>query len=469
VPDDPQPISPDAPPPAFIKRSPVRVDGETSHHPVSFSAWVNSDPFGKEKLLSHDACSHASVVTPGETESLGSRLDTLTTALQDHHDAASTIRTHRREARAFGAWLTAQHYPRRDCNALLRERYLRSCASPSVPLHKRRRQHLTAAMHRLLESLRMAGVVAPRPVERLPETEVHQWRSRDDAYLDHGLGLAPTPRQKSLFFATRLLQTLSHRGGMTWSALTADTITAFVQADATPRKGFGPHGTATAVRSFRRFLVVQNRLPAGLDLAIPTGRRWSHAALPQPLTETDIIRLLTCCADGTARGTRNSAMLLRRSRLGRRAKEVASLQRSDVDGVHGSLLIRSSQTPAERLLPLAQEVGEALLAYLRTGRPATWSRHLFWEQTAPYLPLPTASAMTKIVTRLLATAGMARQSSGAHLFRHTVATPLVNRGASFKDVAEVLGHHTLQTTGLYAKLDLAALAQVAWPWPGGAL
>jgi site-specific recombinase XerD len=436
---------------------------------VSFSAWVNSDPFGKEKLLSHDACSHASVVTPGETESLGSRLDTLTTALQDHHDAASTIRTHRREARAFGAWLTAQHYPRRDCNALLRERYLRSCASPSVPLHKRRRQHLTAAMHRLLESLRMAGVVAPRPVERLPETEVHQWRSRDDAYLDHGLGLAPTPRQKSLFFATRLLQTLSHRGGMTWSALTADTITAFVQADATPRKGFGPHGTATAVRSFRRFLVVQNRLPAGLDLAIPTGRRWSHAALPQPLTETDIIRLRTCCADGTARGTRNSAMLLRRSRLGRRAKEVASLQRSDVDGVHGSLLIRSSQTPAERLLPLAQEVGEALLAYLRTGRPATWSRHLFWEQTAPYLPLPTASAMTKIVTRLLATAGMARQSSGAHLFRHTVATPLVNRGASFKDVAEVLGHHTLQTTGLYAKLDLAALAQVAWPWPGGAL
>jgi integrase/recombinase XerD len=158
---------------------------------------------------------------------------------------------------------------------------------------------------------------------------------------------------------------------MTWSALTADTITAFVQADAAPRQGCGPHGTATAVRSFLRFLVVQHRLPAGLDMALPTVRRWSHAALPQHLSETDLRRVLTCCAAGTARGTRNYAILLLLSRLGRRAKDVAPLQRHDVDWVHGSLLSRSSKPPAERLLPLAQDVGEALLAYLRPGPPAT--------------------------------------------------------------------------------------------------
>jgi site-specific recombinase XerD len=435
---------------------------------VSFSVWGNSGPFHKEKLMSKDAFAHPSVVVPQASELLGSHLDTLATALRDQHYAASTIRTHLREARAFGAWLTAQPYQLRDGNELLLARYLHSCA-PSVPLHKRRRQRITAAIHRRLEHLRTAGVVAPPPVERLPETEVQQWRSRDGAYLDHVLGLAPTTRQKYLFLTTRLLQTLSHQGVITWSALTADTITAFVQADATPRKGFGPHGTATAVRSFLRFLVVQNRLSAGLDMAIPTIRRWSHAALPQHLSELDSIRVLQCCADGTARGARHYAMLRLRSRLGLRAKEVASLQLSAVDWVNGSLLIRSSKTHAARLLPLAQDVGEALLAYLRIGRPATLSRHLFLEHTAPYRPLHTASAMTKIVKRLLAKAGIARQSSGAHLFRHTVATPLVNRGASFKDVADVLGHHTLQTTALYAKLDREVLAQVAWPWPGGAL
>jgi site-specific recombinase XerD len=435
---------------------------------VSFSVWVNAGPFHKEELMSKDAFTQPSVVVPQASDPFGAHLDTLATALRDQHYAASTIHTHLREARAFGAWLTGQSYRLHDCSELLLERYLHIRA-PSVRLHKRRRQRITAAIHRLLEHLRRAGVVAPRPVACRPETEVQQWLAQYGAHLDHVHGLAPSTRRKYLFFATRLLETLSHHGSMTWSALTADHIIAFVQADATPRKGFGPHGTATAVRSFLRFLVVQQRLPAGLDLAIPTVRRWSHAALPQHLSDTDINQMLQCCADGTSSGTRTYAILLLLSRLGLRAKEVANLQLHDVDWIHGSLLIRAGKTHAERLLPLAQDVGEALLAYLHTGRPATSSRHLFLAHTAPYHPLHTASAMTKIVKRLLAKAGIARQPSGAHLFRHTVATQLVNRGASFKDVADVLGHHTLQTTGLYAKLDLAALAQVALPWPGGAL
>jgi integrase/recombinase XerD len=435
---------------------------------VRFSVGVNSGPFHKEKLLSKDAFTHPSVVVPHASDLLGSSLDTLATALRDQPDAASTIRPQLREARACGAWLTGQSSPLHDGSELLLARYLHIRAASSVRLHKGRRQRITAAIHRLLEHLRCAGVVAPRPVERRPETEVQQWLAQYGAHLDHVQGLAPSTRRKSLFFATRLLETLSHQGGMTWSAVTADRIIAFVQADAMPRKGFGPHGTATAVRSCRRFLVVQNRLPAGLDMAIPTLRRWSHAALPQHLSDTDIGPMLQCCADGTARGTRNSAILLLLSRLGRRAKEVANLQLHEGDWVNGRLRIRASKTPAERLLPLAQEVGEALLAYLRTGRPATSSRYLCLAHTAPYHPLHTASAMTKIVKRLLAQAGMARRSSGAHLFRHTVATQLVNRGASFKDIADVRGHHTLQTTGLYAKRDLAALAQVALPWPGGA-
>jgi hypothetical protein len=218
VPDYPQSVPPDAAPLAFINLSFIRFDCETSHNPVSFSAWVNSGPLHKEKLMSHDACSHAPVVTPWETESLGSLLDALTRALRDQHYAASTIRTHLREARAFGAWLTARPYQLRDCNELLLARYFHSC-TPSVPLHKRRRQRITAAIHRLLEHLRTAGVVALPSVERLPETEVQQWLSQYGAYLDHVLGLAPTTRQKYLFFATRLLQTLSHQGDMTWSAL----------------------------------------------------------------------------------------------------------------------------------------------------------------------------------------------------------------------------------------------------------
>ena len=253
--------------------------------------------------MSKDAFTQPSVMVPQASDPFGAHLETLATALRDQHYAASTLHTHLREARAFGAWLTGQSYPLHDCSELLRERSLHARA-PSVRLHKRRRQRITAAIHRLLEHLRRAGVVAPPPVECQPETEVQQWLARYGAHRDHVQGLAPSTRRKYLFVATRLLATRSHQGSMTWSALTADRIIAFVQADATPRKGFGPHGTATAVRSFLRFLVVQQRLPAGLDLAIPTVRRWSHAALPQPFSDTDINQMLQCWADGTSSGTR---------------------------------------------------------------------------------------------------------------------------------------------------------------------
>jgi integrase/recombinase XerD len=141
-------------------------------------------------------------------------------------------------------------------------------------------------------------------------------------------------------------------------------------------------------------------------------------------------------------------MLRLRSRRGLRATAGATRQLSDGDWVQGSRRIRASKPHAERLLPLAQEGGDALLADLRTGRPATSSRHRCLAHLAPYHPLHTASAMPKGVTRLLANAGMARQSAGAQLVRHTVATPLVHRGARFTDGADGLGHHTLPTTGL---------------------
>jgi site-specific recombinase XerD len=132
------------------------------------------------------------------------------------------------------------------------------------------------------------------------------------------------------------------------------------------------------------------------------------------------------------------------------------------------VLARSSKTHCQRLLPLPQDVGEAILSYLQNGRPQTADREVFLTVLPPYQPLKSHSVISVTVKRLMARAGIKRQSGGAHLLRHSAATQMVNRGASFKEVADVLGHQQLQTTGIYAKLDLAALEQVALPWPGGA-
>ena len=227
---------------------------------------------------------------------------------------------------------------------------------------------------------------------------------------------------------------------------------------------------SVAVRSFLRFLVGCGELSPGLEAAAPTPRQWTHATLPPRLTAEEADRVLVASTGETPKALRNHALLLLLARLGLRAHEVASLCLDDLDWHEGRLRIRPGKTHQARVLPLVQDVGHAVATYLHRGRPATTSRHVFLACRAPFQPLTDATAISRIATRALRRAGVTGHLRlGAHTFRHTAASQMVNRGASFKEVADVLGHRSLQTTGIYAKLDLDALVAVALPWMGDIL
>jgi len=287
-------------------------------------------------------------------------------------------------------------------------------------------------------------------------------------YLDRTLGAALSTQRGYLYFARQFLTYAFKSLDPDWKALRAESIAQFVQQEATSRKGNGRTIPGYATRAFLRYLVLRGFLPAGIEAVVPVIRVWAHTSLPGHLSTEEIARLLAVSADGSAIGKRNYAILTLLARLGIRALEVARLQLDDIDWFQGSILIRAGKSHRDRLLPLSEDVGQALLDYLRGNRPTTLHRELFLGGYAPYRPLRTASAITHIVQRLLKRAGIERRSSGAHLFRHTAASQLINRGASFKEVADILGHRSLQTTGIYAKLDLEALSKVALPWPGSA-
>jgi site-specific recombinase XerD len=225
---------------------------------------------------------------------------------------------------------------------------------------------------------------------------------------------------------------------------------------------------SVAVRSFLRFLVGCGELSPGLEAAAPTPRQWTHAPLPQRLTTEEVDRVLVAATGETPKALRNHALLLLLARLGLRAQEVAALCLDDLDWHAGRILIRPGKTHQARVLPLVPDVGQAVAAYLYRGRrPATTSRHVFLACRAPFHPLIDATAISRIATRALRRAGVTGHLRlGAHTFRHTAASQMVNRGASFKEVADVLGHRSLQTTEIYAKLDLDALVAVALPWMG---
>ena len=151
------------------------------------------------------------------------------------------------------------------------------------------------------------------------------------------------------------------------------------------------------------------------------------------------------------------------ARLGLRAGEVAALDLSDMDWTDGKILVRGKGSQYD-WLPLPEDVGEAIVRYLRRGRPSSDSRKLFLQSKAPFLDL-SCEGIKAVVFRASRRAHLPRRS--AHQLRHTAATQMLRGGASLQGIAEVLRHKSIDTTVIYAKVDHLALRPLARPWPGG--
>jgi integrase len=209
-------------------------------------------------------------------------------------------------------------------------------------------------------------------------------------------------------------------------------------------------------------------VPAGIEGAIPPVRTWRHSSIPRHISPAEVERVIGACDPATPLGLRERAVVVLLAYLGLRAGELIRLKLDDVDWTEGCLIIRAGKNCRERGLPLSQEVGEALVAYLRQSRPTTPHRELFLRWRPPHRPLRSSVTITTLVSKVLKRAGVKVYRPGAHILRHTLATAMARQGVTFKEIADVLGHCSLVSTGIYAKLDLGSLSKVAMPWLGGA-
>jgi len=221
----------------------------------------------------------------------------------------------------------------------------------------------------------------------------------------------------------------------------------------------------TALRMFLRFLIAEGKCAVGLDAAIPVLAHWRLATLPRYLQEDEVERVIASCDQASPVGRRDRAILLLLARLGLRAGDIVVLRLSDLDWRDAWIHV-SGKGRRQTRLPLTQEVGQALAAYFQDGRPFTESDAVFVRCRAPFRALGSHSAVSVIVARALRRAGVTRPSRGAaHLLRHSVATSMLRHGASLQDIAVLLRHRSIETTQIYAKVDVASLRRIAQPWP----
>jgi integrase/recombinase XerD len=374
----------------------------------------------------------------------------------------SSLRQYVWTAACFSRWLKQREVELRSICSDHAGAYLRFCAR-HLPAYRGN----AAALRYLIDFLRHEGLIPgeKRTTPRL--TAAERCVDAYEHYLREARGLAEATIISYLPFIRDFLDDCFGDGRLTLSRLRSVNVVGFVQRQVRRLHLKRAKLMITALRSFLGYVRYRGDIMLDLAAAVPVVANWSMTAIPRAIATEQVDQLLASIDRNTATGRRDYAILLLLARLGLRAGEVVSLQLDDIDWNVGHLRVRGKSGQRNEL-PLPTDVGEAIAAYLQSGRPAGASRRVFLRAKAPIRGFRGACGVSTVVRHCLKRAGINAPTMGAHQFRHGLATEMLRQGASLSEIGELLGHTHPQTTKIYAKVDIKALRTLALPWPGGA-
>jgi integrase/recombinase XerD len=366
-----------------------------------------------------------------------------------------------RIAADFSQWLAKKNIPSREVSAAHSAQYLRYRAR-----WLQRHKEDIPALRQLIDFLHCHRVTRSARVNRQRLSPVERSVQAFERYLHEERCLDRATIINYLPFIRDFLQYRFGNRRIRLSSLNAVDVTRFVQHRAPHLHLKRAKLLTTALRSF--LLYVRYRGYTGLDLvrAVPRVANWSMPSVPRAIASDQVRRLLAHIDRSTVIGRRDYAVLLLLARLGLRSSEVASLELENIDWKRGLLSVHGKGGRPNQL-PMPTDVGTAIAAYLRRGRPRSVSRRVFLRVRAPIRGFHSTGGIGTIVRRAILGAGIDAPTYGAHQFRHGLATEMLRHGASLAEIGQLLGHRSPETTKIYTKVDLDALRTLALPWPVG--
>lgn len=365
-------------------------------------------------------------------------------------------------AACFSRWLGQKGVRLRRISSEHPAQYLRYRARRVRP-----QEGDAATLRYLIEFLRRERVI---PVQKVPTPElipVERCAQAFERYLREERVLASATIINYVPFIRCFLKDRFGNGAVKLSRLCAGDVVGFVRRQAPRLHPKRSKLLTTSLRSFLQYLRYRGEVTMDLAAAVPVVPNWSMTSIPRAIGTYQVRQLLASINRRTATGLRDYAILLLLARLGLRSSEVVFLELDDIDWNRGQLSVCGKRGhPSE--LPLPPDVGKAIAAYLRRGRPESANRRVFLRAKAPIRGFQGPCGVGSIVRHSLKRAGVDAPTHGTHQFRHGLATEMLRQGASLGEIGEVLGHRHPQTTTIYAKVDINALRTLALPWPGGA-
>jgi site-specific recombinase XerD len=295
-------------------------------------------------------------------------------------------------------------------------------------------------------------VPRPRPYAALVD-DFARWMTEER-------GLSPRSVKSRRWHVGGFLDWLSEHGGRVGD-LTLRELDAYLQhLHAKGLSRVAIRNYTNAVRAFIRHGERQGWCAAGLADALHGPHIYREHGLPLGPTWEDVRRLIEDAASDTALDVRDRAILLLFAIYGLRAGEVANLRLEDFDWEQDRLTVRRPKPRRTQAYPLVPVVGQAVIRYLTNARPRCSFRELFLKIVAPVAPM-TSQTLYHVVADRMKRLGIQAPRRGPHALRHACAGHLLERGLSLKEIADHLGHRSLDSTRIYAKVDVRGLREVA--------
>jgi integrase/recombinase XerD len=337
--------------------------------------------------------------------------------------------------------------------------HLASCTCPVPGRGSYRLCH--AATSHFLTVLKEMGLASSVRREGSPEDEVLQ------AFQEHLTRVRGTVGASASVYARHLrpfLQSICTGEKFAFHAVTVRDVEAFVAKRAARYKPKTVKLYCTSLRAFFRFLRLRGEIERPLEDAVPTVPHWRLSSIPKYLREEQVTAFLCSFDVDTTVGLRNWAMAFLMATAGLRVGEVANLKIEDIDWRKSSIMVRSTKSRRIDYMPLASKAGEALAAYLKR-RPQTETRHIFITLSTPSGRPLNAGAVRTAMRKAFKRCFPGEPTRGTHVLRHSLATGLLTKGATLKEIADILRHRNIETTAIYAKVDLKGLTDAILPWP----
>ena len=365
-------------------------------------------------------------------------------------------------AKHFCYWLDSRHTGPREVDESKIAEFLTHLTSCRCPVSGRGTyRHCHAAVNHFLAVLRELGLAPPpAPKAALPYDNVLQ------TFRNHLTKVRGTTESTASLYSRHLkpfLQGIYRGGRLAFREITARYVEASVAHKATTYKPKTVKSYCTSLRAFFRFLRLTGETELSLEHAVPTVPDWKLSAIPRYLREEQLAVFMSSFKD-TPVGLRDRAMALLMATAGLRAGEVANLKIDDIDWRKSSMRLDKTKSRRTDYLPLVSTAGEALAAYLQR-RPRSVERHVFVTHLTPVGRPLTSSTVSRAMRRAFMRCYPGEPSRGPHVLRHTLATGMLEKGATFKEIADILRHKNIETTAIYAKVDIQGLKHAVLPWP----